>query len=218
MSRQRLLLAAAVIAAAVLLLVGPAGYHAWRSGRSPRPPRAQPSFGPVQLAAGRPIRLGRSSAPVTVALFEDFDCPHCGDFERRLGPALADLQRSGRVAVELYPMSFVDDGSKAAANAMACASTAGFGQAYRAGLFANQGLGWDDDQLLALGRQVGRPSAGFADCVRSRRHADWVASIMAAADRQKVKETPTVFVNGIRQPDAPQWSSARLRAAVGADR
>jgi protein-disulfide isomerase len=172
----------------------------------------------VQLTDGQPIRLGRDSAPVTLTLFEDFDCPHCGDFEEKLGPTIADLQRSGTVKVELYPMSFIDDGSVAAANAMACAATEGFGQAYYAGLFANQGLQWTDQQLIQLGRLVGEPSDGFAGCVRSRQHAGWVDSITRAADRQKVEETPTVLINGTRKSQAAQWSPQQLRAAVQAAR
>jgi protein-disulfide isomerase len=216
--RQRRILGVVVVAVVVLLVGGLVGYRAWHSGRAPEAPAAQPSFGPVQLTDGQPIRLGRASAPVTVTLFEDFDCPHCGDFEETLGPTITELQRAGTVKVELYPMSFIDDGSVAAANAMACAAIEGFGQGYYAGLFANQGLQWSDQQLIQLGGLVGRPSADFAGCIRSRQHAAWVDSITRAADRQKVEETPTVLINGARKTDAAGWSPQQFRAAVQAAR
>ena len=43
---------------------------------------------------------------------------------------LTAAQQSGQVRVELYPMAFIDEGSAAAANAMACAAEAGFGPSY----------------------------------------------------------------------------------------
>ena len=68
--------------------------------------------------------------------------------------------------IELYPMAFIDEGSTAAANAMACAAEAGFGPAYYAGLFANRTLRWSDDQLLELAGVVGAPATPeFDQCV-----------------------------------------------------
>ena len=82
-------------------------------------------------------------------------------------------------------MAFIDEGSAAAANAMACAAEAGFGQSYYAGLFANHTLHWCDDQLLELARGGRRrPRPTFEHCVTSRAHAGWVDSINTAADAQ----------------------------------
>ncbi|QGN32383.1 thioredoxin domain-containing protein [Microlunatus sp. Gsoil 973] len=216
-SRQRLILGV-LLGIVVIVLIAAVAVFSWRnSHRDPEPPAAQPSFGPVTLTNGRPIPLGEADAPVILTLFEDFGCPHCADFEHSLGPTITALQRSGEVKVELYPMSFVSDRSPALANAMACAATEGFGQGYYAGMFANYGLKWTDEQLIQLGSLVGKPSAGFAGCVRSQQHRAWVDSITRAAQQQKVEETPTVFINGVRQPDeAVTWSAAELRSRIGA--
>ena len=95
-------------------------------------------------------------------------------------------------------MAFIDAGSAAAANAMACAAEAGFGRAYYSGLFANH--------TLQLER---RPAAGPAPtrwglprhrpstaCVTGRAHEGWVDSINAAADRPASTGTPTMFLDG----------------------
>lgn len=207
-----------LLAVVAVVLIGAVSVFSWQKSHGrPHAPAAQPSFGPVTLTDGQPIRLGHQNAPVTLTLFEDFNCPHCENFEQNLGPTITQLQRSGRVKVELYPMSFVTKRSPALANAMACAATQGFGQAYYAGLFANFGLKWTDDQLVQLGSVVGRPSPDFARCVRSEQHASWVESITKAAQQQKVGETPTVFINGVRQPDkAATWSPDELRSRIGA--
>src|SRR5215218_7593830 len=34
--------------------------------------------------------LGKSSAPVTIYLYEDFQCPYCGQFSREMFPRLVD--------------------------------------------------------------------------------------------------------------------------------
>ncbi|MBO0811344.1 MAG: thioredoxin domain-containing protein [Microlunatus sp.] len=216
-STQRLLLGVLLGAVAVVLIAAISVFSWYNGHRDPVAPAAQPSFGPVTLTDGQPIVLGNTDAPVTLTLWEDFGCPHCDEFQKTLGPTIADLQRSGTIKVELYPMSFVTDRSPAQANAMACAAAEGFGESYYAGLFANYGLKWTDDQLVKLGSLVGRPTADFAGCVRSQQHAGWVDSITRAAQQQKVERTPTVFINGVRQgEEAATWSADQLRSRIGA--
>ena len=83
-------------------------------------------------------------------------------------------------------MSFIDEGSAAAANAMACAAEAGFGQNYYLGLFANHTLQWSDEQLIDLAGKVGGNVAeAFRTCVSTKQHAGWVESINAAADDER---------------------------------
>jgi protein-disulfide isomerase len=206
-----------VVAALVLVLVvvgGGIGLQMWRTSRSPSAPAGtSSSFAPVTIADGRPIVLGRASAPVKVQLYEDFHCSHCQEFEERLGPTLTAEQDAGRVAVELYPMSFIDSGSAAAANAMACAAESGFGQAYYLGLFANANLQWSDAQLVELAGLVATPvPAGFDRCVTTKAHQPWVDSINTAAGANGVTGTPTLFVQGAKVDT--EITAADLKAAL----
>jgi protein-disulfide isomerase len=195
---QRILLSV-VVAFVVLVVAGGILFQAWRTHRSPSAaPSATASASPVAITNGRPIPLGSPDAPVTITLYEDFHCPHCADFEEQLGPTITQAQESGAARVELYPMAFIDEGSVTAANAMACAAEAGFGQAYYLGLFANHTLQWSDPQLIDLATKVvgSPPTEAFQTCVKRRAHADWVTSINAAADRGGVSQTPTMLING----------------------
>ena len=82
---------------------------------------------------------------------------------------LNDALARGSARIDLYPMAFIDEGSTAAANAMACAAEDGFGSAYYAGLFANRTLRWSDDQLVELAGVVGAPAdPEFGQCVTSQ--------------------------------------------------
>jgi protein-disulfide isomerase len=146
-----------MVAAFVVIVVAVGiGFQAWRTSRSPSAtPSTSTSASPVTITNERPIPLGSPDAPVTITLYEDFHCPHCADFEEEFGSTITQAQQSGQVRVELYPMSFIDEGSVTAANAMACAAEAGFGQAYYLGLFANHNLQWSDPQLIDLASKVG---------------------------------------------------------------
>ncbi len=193
--KKILLLVMLVVVAAVV--GGGIGFQAWRANRLPKAvPATSVTSTRLTITDGQPLRFG-NAAPVTVALYEDFHCPHCADFETELGPTLAAAQVRGAVQLEIFPMSFIDVGSGAAANAMACASEAGFGPSYYSGLFANHTLSWSDKQLLDLASKVGATSTpAFDSCVRGRAHQGWVDSINAAADRSGVQGTPTMFLDG----------------------
>lgn len=211
---QRILLS--VVAAFVVVVVaGGILFQGWRTSRSPSAtPSASASASPVAITNGRPIPLGSAAAPVTITLYEDFHCPHCGQFEEQFGPTITQAQESGAARVELYPMSFIDEGSVTAANAMACAAEAGFGQAYYLGLFANQNLQWSDPQLIELASKVGgSPSETFKTCVNRRAHADWVTSINASADTNGVQQTPTMLING-KEVDIATLTPDSLKAMI----
>jgi protein-disulfide isomerase len=196
--RERRIFNVVAIALVAVILGGGIALQAWRTGRAPVvSARPSASATPIQVADGRPLRLGLDHAPVRITLYEDFHCPHCAEFEEEFGPTITAAQDQGKVAVELYPMSFIDTGSATAANAMACAGETGFGQAYYLGLFANPTLQWNDQQLIALAGQVSGAgvSEGFRTCVSNNAHADWVASINKAAESNHINQTPSMFLN-----------------------
>ena len=196
--RERWILLAVLAGLVAVVVAGGIGLQAWRTGRGPAPVAvAEPSSPPVTLAAGQPVAFGAANAPTVIAVFADFHCTHCAEFEEDYGPVLDAARQAGRIRLEVYPMSFIDAGSTAAANAFGCAAEAGFAPGYYAGLFANPILRWSDDQLLALPGAVGaRSTPEFAACVTGRAKTGWVDSINAAAAQREVTGTPTVLVNG----------------------
>jgi protein-disulfide isomerase len=214
--RDRRILIAVVAGFVLLVVAAGIGFQAWRTYRPPSAVPSSPvSASPVAIETGQPIALGASQAPTIITLYEDFHCPHCADFEEQFGPIIIQAQESGAARVELYPMSFIDEGSAAAANAMACATEAGFGQAYYRGLFANHTLRWSDPQLIELAAKIGggSPSEAFQTCVTSKAHADWVSSIDAAAEKNGVAQTPTMLING-KSVDIANLTPDALKAMI----
>jgi protein-disulfide isomerase len=184
--------------------------------------RASTGAGPapqsVTLADG--VTVGRSSARVTLDVYEDPQCPVCRQFEAEAGAALANWVESGTAKVNYHVISFLDNASTTryssrAANALYCGADAGVFQRYHDLLFANQpaegSAGLTYDQLVQLGRQAGATGDAFETCVRNRPYADFVARISEQASQDGVLGTPTVLVDG--SPVQP-ITLAALRAAV----
>ncbi|GAA2105495.1 hypothetical protein GCM10009841_24330 [Microlunatus panaciterrae] len=196
--RERRLLTAVAAGLVLLVVAGGVLLQTWRTHRTPSAAtHSSAGFAPVSVEPGKPLLLGKAGAPVKITLYEDFHCPHCADFEEKLGPVITEQQNSGTVVVELFPMAFIDEGSLAASNAMACAAENGFGQSYYLGLFANHTLQWNQSQLIDLATRTAGGSRGrFDSCVTTGAHASWVDSINAAAQSAGVDSTPTMFLDG----------------------
>jgi protein-disulfide isomerase len=217
--RERRVLAVLAIGLVVVIVGGGIALQAWRSHRAPAAgvPSSSLSATPQPIENGKPILLGKADAPVKTTLYEDFHCPHCAEFEDEFASTLAAEQSSGTAAIELYPMSFIDQGSATAANAMACAAENGFGQNYYLGLFANHTLQWQDSQLLQLASQVtGTVPGGFTTCVTHKQHAAWVDSINAAAQANGVDSTPTMFI-GKNPVNVSTLTPATLKTMIEQD-
>ena len=177
-----------------------------------------PSPQSVTIADG--VTVGRSSARVTLDVYEDPQCPACRQFETEAGAAIADWIEGGTAKVNYHVISFLDGASTTryssrAANAMYCAADAGVFQRYHDLLFANQpaegSAGLTYDQLVQLGRQAGATGDAFDACVRNRPYADFVSRISEQASRDGILGTPTVLVDG--SPVQPVTLAA-VRAAV----
>lgn len=200
--RERRRLVVLLVVVVVLVVGGGIGLQAWRTGRAPSAVAAGTSVdAPQTLTNGQPIVFGDPSAPVELKVYADFHCPHCADFEEDFGPTLAAAQEAGRLRVAVHPMSFIDEGSDRAANAMACATEAGFGQRYYRGLFANPRLVWSEAQLLKLGElSTDRVPEAFRRCVVGGDQMAWADAIDTAAEADGVTGTPTLFLDGAPLP------------------
>ena len=210
-----LILAIVVVVAAVGVAIG----YATNFGKPKTASGDVPSWGKVNVTDGKPIVLGDKNAPVTLKLYEDFRCPHCAEFEETLGDTILDLQKSGKVKIELYVLTVIDNedgqqGSLRSGNAMAAAAADGFGEAFYLGLWKNYGKNWTNDQLLDLAKQVGSPSDDFTAAVNNTKYQSWMQSAAKAANSDGVTGTPTLFINGELKSDAAGWTPQQLRDAV----
>ena len=68
---------------------------------------------------------GKASAPVLVEEYGDFQCPHCADFQRNVGPTIDRLVDAGTIRFVYHPIAFIGPESTTAANAAVCAGDQG---------------------------------------------------------------------------------------------
>jgi protein-disulfide isomerase len=166
------------------------------------------------------VTVGKTDAPITVDVFEDFQCPICENFESTTNANLSELVTAGTIRIHYHTMAFLDSSSSGnryssrAANAAICASdvdTATF-KAYHDVLYGKDangvqvqpeegGDGRTDADLeayfkLALPTATDDQVTAFASCVTSETHAALVAAITDNASKRHVTGTPTVMVGG----------------------
>lgn len=83
---------------------------------------------------------GKSAAPVTVYLYEDFQCPFCGQFSRQTFPELVNRDvRDGKVRIVSEILVFLGPDSVEAAKAALAAAEQNRYWPYYSLLFENQG-------------------------------------------------------------------------------
>jgi protein-disulfide isomerase len=171
------------------------------------------------------VSVGSADAPVTVDLYEDFQCPNCKAFEDTTGGTLAQLVADGTVQARYHGMAFLDTSTNdqystralnAAAAVVAAAGPEAF-QSFHDLLFANQpaegGAGLTDDQLIAFAAQAGASGPTVQQDIRDLTYADWVKTATDQASKDGVTGTPTAFVDGTKLADL---SAAGMTAAVAA--
>lgn len=145
--------------------------------------------------------------PDDVAVWFDFYCPHCQDFEDVYGPTLAGLVDDGAIALHLYPVALSGlnaasgtEFSERSAGALYCvasdapeATSPFFTQ-----LFAQKpsGPGLTDQELSSLAAEAGADDA--VDCIANGTHRQFAVDQAAAlpASPEGGAGTPTLLVNG----------------------
>jgi protein-disulfide isomerase len=154
------------------------------------------------------IPRGAKSAPVTLTIYEDFQCPACRATEAYLRPTLDRLVENSQVRIEYHPIAFLDsasttDYSSRALGAAACVLDRTGDEAYLRMhdlLYLNQppegSAGLTDDQLADLAQQAGADRAAVAACMDQGTFAGWVQAATEQASQDGVSATPTILVNG----------------------
>lgn len=146
--------------------------------------------------------------PDDVAIWFDFYCPHCQDFEDVYGPGIQTLVEDGEISLQLHPVALSGlnaasgtDFSERSASALYCvASTAPDATlSFFQELFAQQpaGPGLTDEELSSLATDAGAPGAG--ECIADgafRQFAVDQAEELPQNPESGGAGTPTLVVNG----------------------
>lgn len=141
--------------------------------------------------------IGSPSAPVSMVVFTDFECPDCARAAELQHHVLREHSRTVKVIIRHFPRNGHIYAAKAAA-AAECAGRQGKFASYADSLFARQAelasVSWE-----GLAREVGVGDAAmFKACLTDNVPGIQIATDMNLGTRFRVDATPTIFVNGYR--------------------
>ncbi len=205
--RQRNLISIAI----VVVVIGLIALGAWAVKNAMDPGPAPTLVAPKNTTDDFGIVYDEAPAgsdPVSVELYEDFQCPICVIFEHQSSGVLAEMVESGEITITYRPFSFLDEFggspnrySHRATNVALCALDQGGVADYvkvHDYLFTNQPeertKGPADAELIKAVAGLG--ITGIDSCVESERFMPWVDEAMKAGEKRGVEGTPTVFVDG----------------------
>jgi protein-disulfide isomerase len=150
--------------------------------------------------------MGDPQAPVTIEVYEDFQCPACKSYSEQIAPQIKDAYvATGDVYYVFRHFPFLDDNaprkeSDQAANASMCAADENRFWDYHDMLFVNwngenQGS-FNDRRLVAFAEALGLDMEKFNPCFEANLHAEEINSDLQMGRELGVTGTPSVLVNG----------------------
>ncbi len=169
-----------------------------RPGASPSKPAEDPKTVWRVPVDGSPIR-GKNTAPVTLVLFTDFQCPFC----IRVTPTIEQLTRDYgdklRIVYKNNPLPFHKDAEPAAELALEARAQKGevaFWKAHDLIFAANGKLG--PAELEAIAKDVGIDVTKTMDAIAKKKHLARIEQDQELADDLRATGTPHFFINGRR--------------------
>jgi protein-disulfide isomerase len=147
-------------------------------------------------------RLGAADAPVKVAIFFDFLCPHCASFSASTTPVLEqEFVNDGTAAIYFLNFPVVHPiVSRDVALVGECVYQQGndiFTQLEPVMMRGQQSLRSRADAIdMALAYAPDLDGGALRDCVASTEASDALAADVAAANQLRITGTPAVAVNG----------------------
>lgn len=156
------------------------------------------------------IEQGPKSAPVTILVFSDFQCPFCARLVPVLNQIVNKNQQDVRVVFKSFPLDIHKDAMSAHEAALAAAASGRFWPMHDA-LFADQAhLGRKD--LIERGRRLGVPAGAIEQAIDGSAFRDRIERDMQDGRDLGVVATPTVFVNGRKLVGAQRFEV--IQAAI----
>jgi protein-disulfide isomerase len=154
-----------------------------------------------RLASPTAASLGSKSAPVTLVVFSDFQCPFCSRMASGLMQEIVPAEGDKvRVLFRHFPLP-MHPWARAAAEATACAGTQNdkYFWTLHDYIFAHQRELTPANLVAKISEQGGTMEGfdqdRFKSCVEQRETAAQVDQDIAAGKELKVSGTPTLFIN-----------------------
>jgi protein-disulfide isomerase len=153
---------------------------------------------------GNAPQKGRKDAPVTIAVFTDFECTHCSTWAQTLHIMLKTFPQDIKIVFKNYTIPYHTHSVLAAMAALAAGAQGKFWEMHDL-LFNNQGrLGKED--ILGYAKLLELDLSQFEKSLESAEIKKIIAQDNAQGNRLGVQVIPTTFINGrslVGSPPAP---------------
>lgn len=152
------------------------------------------------ISSGKSPSRGPATAPVTIVMFSDFQCPACSATHPILEKAIAEYPGKIHFVVRYYPLTTVHEHALHAAYAAAAANAQGKFFDYIDVLYKNQNA-LDDDSLRRYASNLGLNAKQFDLDFKSAKTIAEVQTDVADGNAYDLPGTPSIFVNGVSVRD-----------------
>lgn len=142
--------------------------------------------------SGSPFK-GPANAPVTLALFTDFECPYCKKIIPLLDQVLERNQQTVKLVFKNMPLRFHKMAEPSARAALAAHEQGKFWE-FHDKLFAESKL--SDEAINKVAAELNLDIALFEKDMQSPKIQTKIQEDMLEAQKAGVTGTPTVFING----------------------
>lgn len=151
--------------------------------------------------------IGSPDAPIVLAEFSDFSCPHCAEYSTEVERIITELVRTGQARYEFHMVTFVGGQfSEIAAEAAFCAGEQGAFWEFRSFLFDIQRN--ESREAFNFGRmetaaiELWLDNDLFSLCMNSNRPASTLAADELLRTELDINSAPTVIY---RPADSNNW-------------
>ncbi|MGK2907802.1 MAG: thioredoxin domain-containing protein [Desulfuromonadales bacterium] len=142
---------------------------------------------------------GAENAPVTITVFDDFECPYCARLVPTLEQVMAAYPRQVRLVYKHFPLSMHKFANSAAIASIAARNQGKFWPLHDE-LFANYN-NLNDVKIRQLAEGVGLDMARFDQDIANPALQQEVAADMQLGSMVGVRGTPAVYINGVQLKD-----------------
>jgi len=163
---------------------------------APQAPQIDPNK-VYNLPAGNSPFKGPADAPVTLALFSDFQCPFCSQIPGLVDQLLKAYPKEVKFVYKEFPLVTIHQNAMPAARAAVAASKQGKFWEMHDKLFANQ-RALQPDNLKQYAKDIGLDAAKFEQDLASPDVQKEIDDDVRLAQQSQVSGTPTLFLNGKR--------------------
>lgn len=152
-----------------------------------------------QLPVNNSATKGAKNAPVTITVFDDFQCPYCARLVPTLEQVLAAYPTQVRLVYKHFPLSMHKFAKQAAVASIAARNQGKFWPMHDQ-LFANYNK-LNDVKIRELAESVGLDMARFDKDLANPALEQEVAADMQLGGKAGVRGTPAAYINGVSLKD-----------------